>query len=104
MRPPRLAIAPDQHLVGGVDEEHLDLVAPLPERGERLVGAFQERAGADVHPEPNPLDLARPRRQLHQIQRERRREVVDAVEAEILEYMERGRATGPAHSGDDDDV
>jgi hypothetical protein len=80
------------------------VAAPLElvELGQELV---EERETPDVaHDGDAPHEAARHARELHELAHERRRQVVDAEVAEVLEGVDR---LGPARSGharDDDDV
>ena len=83
VRPPSLAEAPHQHAVCTVEKHNLD---PVPRRYqpiERLLDVFQERSRTHIDAEPDPIALSLD--EAEKITGERRREVVDAEEARILE-------------------
>ena len=48
VRPPRLAVAPNEDLIRSVEEEDLDGVPGLSKRAHRGLGALQERSISDV--------------------------------------------------------
>ena len=69
----------------------------------RVVG--EELALADVDAEGDAVDaLERAGAELEEARDEHERQVVDAVEAEVLEDVDRGALPGPGEAGDDDDL
>ena len=62
MAPPRLGEAPHQHVVVGVEEQHLELVPLRAQRREHLARRRQELALARVDADRRLLGLARARR------------------------------------------
>jgi hypothetical protein len=102
--PARLAEAAYQHLVGGLEEDDLDVVAGAPDLVEdpRIVG--QEAALAEIDAERHAIDgLARVLAKLEEALDEDDGKVVDAVKAEILEDVDGGalsRAREAAHDHD----
>ncbi len=114
-----LAEAAHERLVGGIEEDELDLVTALDELLDDLADAFEERPGSDVDPEAHAADRGRhlvvvdaalragllpALEEIEETGEERWGEVVDAEEAEVLEDVERRAAPRAAHSGDDHDV
>ena len=103
VRTARLAEATEDRLVGGVEEEHVQVApAAVLERGEDATDLAEERANAHVDAERDARDAA-VLAERDGVGRERGRQVVDAEEAEVLERVERGRAPGAGEAGDDDD-
>jgi hypothetical protein len=105
MRAARLAEAAHEHVVAGVEEEHLDAMAGGAQlvEGARIVA--EELALADVHAERDAIDrLARARAQLQEARHEHDGQIVDAVEAEVLEDVDRGALARARQPADDDDL
>ena len=90
MGPQALRLAPDQHLVAGVEEEH-----PHP-RGRHESGQGVGLAGIDDH-------RRRPGCAGGQRREHRQGQVVDAVQAGPLQGTQRGGLAGTAHPSDDPD-
>ena len=73
--------------------------------GEVGVQGVEERAGADVdHDRDRLLAAAALVDQPDHVAQQARRQVVDDVEAEVLELLGRGAAAGAGHAGDDHQV
>src|SRR5690606_14830570 len=96
----REVVALDQHLVGGVEEQERGAVAEALQLGEGRRRLLDEGARADVDRDAQALGLRR--HALHQRQPQGGREVVDGVEADVLEGVQRGGLARPAHAGEDD--
>ena len=73
--------------------------------GEVGLQRLEERAGADVdHDRDRLLDAAALVDQPDHVAQQARRQVVDDVEAEVLELLGGGAAPGAGHAGDDDQL
>ena len=97
-------LAADQHLVGGVEEQQRRVAAHgvLREVGLQRV---EERPGPDVdHDRDRLAGAAALVDQADDVAQQGRREVVDDVEAEVLQLLGGGAAAGAGHPGDDDDL
>ena len=105
MRPPRLAEAPHQRRVARLEEDqHRVQPRHLPQLPEDLRERRQEAALADVDDDRDLLDVAAgAQRQLRQRRNQRRRQVVDAEVAEILERADRLRLARSRQPGEDDE-
>ena len=104
MGSPRLAEAPDEHVVARLEVEHLERNLLRPELVEHSRELGEEVPRADVDPERHAPDLVPGRLpELDETRDERDREIVDAVEAEVLEHMDGGRLAGTREPGDDDE-
>jgi hypothetical protein len=104
VRPPDALEAPDQHVVVGVDEHHPRREAPLPQRvgGAGQVG--RERAAADVEDHRGEAGRAAGLvGELCHVEHQRLRQVVDDVEADVLQRPGHGAAAAAGHAGDDDE-
>ena len=90
---------PDQHVVGGVEEEDAH---PVPARLERIDGREHvvEVSPAASHHEGHPLQLGPGAvHQLRDLRDERRRHVVDHEPAQVLQRGPGRRPSGPGHAG-----
>ena len=104
MRPPGLAEAPDQRRVAGLEEDqHRIQAAHLAQLLEDLRERRQEVAFAHVDDDRDLVDVAAAHRQLGQRRDQRRRQVVDAEVAEILERADRLRLSRSREPGQDDE-
>ena len=94
----------DQHVVGGVEEDQRGGAA-RGALGDRGVQGVEEGAGPDVdddrHGLGGPEVLVD---EADDVLEQVGREVVDDVEAEVLELLGGGAAAGPGHAGDDDEL
>jgi len=94
----------DEHLVAGVEEDE----RRLPTRalvGERAGDRVEEGAGPHVDDHRDGLLAAAALvDEVDHFGQERRRQVVDHEEAEVLELLGRRAAAGPCHAGDDDEL
>ena len=88
-------VAPYEHVVGRIEEQHPRAGAHLPELGQRGDEVVDELTGPHVDHEREPLRALGAAPQLGDLGDQRRREVVDHEEAEILQHVGRGRAPGP---------
>src|SRR5436309_7116134 len=104
MRPPRLTEAADKDAVARLQVEDLERDAARPELLEDAWELVREMPLAHVEAERHPPHLlARALPHLDEARDERDGQVVDAVEAEILEHLD-GRALARAgETGDDDE-
>ena len=101
---PGLGIAPDQDVVLAIEKQGLDVDVGAV---GQTVELFQERldreiAGPDIDPdrERTALGLGAPPDQPGQ---QRQRQIVDRLEAHVLERLQRRRTPGARHPGDQDD-
>src|SRR5450759_3018798 len=104
MRPARRFEASDQHLVAGVEEQDAGAGTGLAHLGERGVEVVDERAGARVDDEREPGRPLPVPGQLRDRGDQRRREVVDDEEPEVLEDVSGRGPPGPGEPGDDEEV
>src|SRR5207253_2188504 len=98
-----LAVAVEQHVVGGVEEQEMRARARAIERIELLFGVREEQAAARIDHERDFLLAAfsgHVDRRRHQC----RRKVVEGVVAEVLEDLYRLRFARAGESCDDDEV
>src|SRR5262245_4536969 len=103
MRTPGLAEAPHQHVVTGLEIDDLRLRTCRAQLVEDVREVAQETALPDVNPERHTADiLARALPQLDESRQQRDREIVDAVEAQVLEDLQRRALTRPRQTRDDD--
>src|SRR5438874_3063323 len=98
-----LAVPPEQHVVGGVEEEKRCARAGPVERVELLLRVREEQAAARVDHERDFL-LAAFAGDLDRRRHQRRRKVVEGVVAEVLEDLHRLRFARAGESCDDDEV
>src|SRR5439155_16264546 len=98
-----LAVAPEQHVVGGVEEEKMCARAGPVEGVELLLRVREEQAAARVDHERDLL-LAAFAGDFDRRRHQRRREVVEGVVAEVLEDLHRLRFARAGESCDDDEV
>src|SRR5438874_8711553 len=98
-----LAVPPEQHVVGGVEEEKMCARAGPVERVELLLRVREEQAAARVDHERDLL-LAAFAGDLDRRRHQRRRKVVEGVVAEVLEDLHRLRFARAGESCDDDEV
>ena len=105
MRPPRLAEAPHERGVARLEEDqHRIEPRHLPQPLEDLRERRQEVALAHVDDDGDLADVAAgAERQLRERRDQRRRQVVDAEVAEILERADRLRLAGARQAGEDDE-
>ena len=105
MRPPRLAEAPHQHVVARFEVHHLDVDAALPElpAHARELGEQAPLAHVDAECHARHL-LARALPELDEAGDQRDGEIIDAVEAEVLEAPDRGALAGAREPRHDDDA
>ena len=105
MRPPRLAEAPHERRVARLEEDqHRVEPRHLPQPPEDRRELRQEAALAHVDDDRDLVDVAAgAQRQLRQRRNERRRQVVDAEVAEVLERADRLRLAGPGQPGQHDE-
>ena len=106
MRPARLAVAPHQRGLAGLEEDQRRLQAGhRPQRLEHARELLEQRALAHVDDDRRLLDLrVRPQRQLGERRQQRDRQVVDAEVGEILERAHRLRLAGAGQAGQDDEA
>ena len=91
MRPARLAEAAHQHVVARLEVDHLERDAGARAARRTPGNVVEEAPLAHVDAERDAADvLARALPQLDEARDERHRQVVDAVEAEVLEHVDRG--------------
>src|SRR5436309_3172970 len=89
MRPTRLAEAVDQHIVARIEVEHLERDAAPTQLLEDARELVEEVPVARVEAERHaPYLLARALPQLDEAGDERHRQVVDAVEPQVLEHLD----------------
>src|SRR4029077_5548083 len=103
MAMPRLAVAAQEHVIGGVEEQHMRGGAGLIERFERLLRVGEERAAPRVDHERHFL-LSAFARDIEGRRHERGRQVVEGVVAEVLEDLHRLRLARAGKPCDDDEV
>jgi hypothetical protein len=102
MAPPALVVAPDERLVGRLQEQHLRHVALGPELLEDLDEVGEVGALPHVHAEGDLLDLAaRLRAELREGRDQRGGQVVHAEVAEVLEALDRVALPRPREARDD---
>jgi len=103
MRAPCLAEATHEDVVARLEIEHLEPDAALAQLVEDARELVEEVALADVEPERNAAHLlARGLPQLDESGDQRNRKIVDAVEAEVLEDLDRGALPRSGEAGHDD--
>src|SRR5262249_42459406 len=103
MRTPGLAEATYQHVVAGLEIDDLRLRTCRAQLVQDVREVAQEAALAAVDPDRHPADvLARALPQLDEPRQQRDREVVDAVEAQVLEDLQRRALARPRQTRDDD--
>ena len=84
----RLAVAAHQHLVRRVEEEDLILYPLLVHLVQRVLDFLRRAAAADVHAEGHPLELVVARfREGRDAGQQRRRDVIDAEKADVLQRI-----------------
>src|SRR5438094_977358 len=98
-----LAVAVEQHVVGGVEEEKMCARAGPVEGVELLLRVREEQAAARVDHERDLL-LAAFAGDFDRRRHQRRRKVVEGVVAEVLEDLHRLRFARAGESCDDDEV
>src|SRR6185295_10832618 len=104
-RPARLAETADEHVVGGVEVEDLDVVSGAPDLLEHGGIGVEEGALADVDAERDPRDLLLGvLAELDELRGEDDGKIVDAVEPEVLEDADRRALARAREPGDDHDV
>src|SRR5262245_16975558 len=102
MRAARLAETPHEHVVARLEIDDLEMHAARPQLLEDPRHLVQEAPLADVDAERDAPDvLPRALPQLEEARQQRHRQVVDAVEAEILEDAQRGALAGAGEAADD---
>src|SRR5882757_2363611 len=100
MRPAALRVAAREHVVRGVEENYLRMNSSRVEFRKNLRPLRKEKALAWIDSERDALQRrVASRREQRDAMRQRNRQVVDAVEAEILEHAHRRRASRSRHTG-----
>ena len=104
MAPARLGEAATQDLVLAVEEQQLRVVAFAAPRGGDLADQIGriERAGPAIDADREVTLQAVPRPD--QAAEQGHRQVVDRLEAEVLQRLQRRGPTSARHSGDQDDL
>ncbi len=93
MRPAALRVAAREHVVGRVEKNYFGTISRGIEFGEYPRPLRKEQPLARVHSERDALQRGiAPGSEHRDIGRQRNREIVDAVEAEVLEHAHRRRA------------
>ena len=105
MGPARLAEPPHERRVAGLEEDqHRVQPGHLPQPTEDPGKRREEIALTDVNDDGDLLDVAAaPQRQGRHCRNQRRRQVVDAEVAEILERADGLRLAGPGEPGEHDE-
>jgi hypothetical protein len=103
-RRPRVGIALDQHRIGGVEEQQLVVVAELGHRRQPLADPGQVSARLRTSMLTASLAARRLRRghALYEGGQQFRRQVVDAVVAQVLERAQGDALAGAGHAADHD--
>ena len=105
MASPRLLVAVEQLLVGGVEEQHLVAHAERVEVVDDRVERVEVGAAAHVGDDGGPLDLrALVHEELDELADHLRRQVVHAEVAGVLEDVHRRRLARPREAGDDHEI
>src|SRR5579871_1310157 len=105
VRAPGLAEAAHEHVVVGLEVEDLDDGARRAQLGEHAGEVEQEPPRAHVDAQRDAPDLlARALPQLEEARHQRHRQIVDAVEAEVLEHVQRGALARARHPRDHEHV
>ena len=102
MRPPRLAVAPQQRGVTRFQINHPRRYRQFHRLQDRW--QFLElRTLAHIHYQRRPRDLSRPQRQFGKPRNQLHRQIVHAVVAKIFKSLQRRSLPRPAHASDDDE-
>src|SRR5438270_1448047 len=106
MPPPGFRETPDEHVVGAVEEDHLELVAFAPHLLDGARRRVQEAPLPRVDHDGETLHLVAGAvtDQLQQLGQEHDGEVVDAEEPEVLERLGRGGFPSPGKPGHQHDA
>ena len=104
MPPPRLGESPEQHLVGRVEEHHLEPMTGAAEHRDRLVPRRQVLALASIDRDRELVAVTLVGEVIDHLRHERHRDVVDARELDVLERTQRRALPCSRQSGDDDDL
>src|SRR5271165_3002641 len=103
MGPARLAVAADQRLLVGFEEQHRCL-EQAAQRRQDLRQLIQTRAFADVHHQCCPLNLQRVEYKFSEVADESNWQVIHAVVAEVLKGLQGRGFSRSAHARDDDQL
>src|ERR1700676_7733 len=100
MRPAALRVAAREHVVRGVEENYFGMNSGRVEFRKHVRPLRKEQALAWIDPERNALQrrVASGGKQ-RDAMRQCDRQIVDAIEAKILEHAHRGRASRSRHAG-----
>src|SRR5581483_10711112 len=105
MPPPRLVVAAHQRLVGGLQEQHVDVVAAAPQLLDGLHHVGEVLALPHVDPQRDGLHApARVRAQLRERRDQGGGQVVHAEVAQVLEALDRVALPRAREAGDDDEA
>ena len=96
VRPPRLAEPANENTVGGIQEQHLDLMTVRAHLIDHREHVLEELAFPEIDPEGDAGDpLPEALTELEKLRHQDRGQVVDAVEAEIFEDADRRGLSRP---------
>ena len=101
MGPAALRVTPRHDFVGGVEIKNLGRKAVALELVEGARPGGEEQALARIDAQRDLVGRREMRRgQLRDVERQRDRQIIDAIEAEIFEYPQRRRPSRTRHAGD----
>ena len=103
MAVPGLAVAAEEHVIGGVEEEEMRARAGAVQRIELFLRVGEQRTASRVDHEGDLL-LATSTRNVDRRRHQRRRKVIEGVVAEVLEDLHCLRFARAGEPCDDDEV